>query len=258
MLMKRVMPCLLLKDLSLVKTIKFKNENYIGDPINTIRIYNNLEVDELVFLDIDATNENRKPPFKLISEITNECFMPMAYGGGIRNIDDMRQIFSLGVEKIVICSYAVENPDFIRKASSLFGSQSIVVSIDVKKKLGGKYRVYTHSGTKPTKLNPIDFASQMEKIGAGEILLNSIDQDGTMEGYDLNLIKQVSSSITIPLIACGGAGKIEHLEQSTKSGASAVAAGSLFVYQGLNRAVLINFPERKELQNILNYKPQNL
>lgn len=257
MLMSRVMPCLLLKNSSLVKTIKFKNGNYIGDPINTIRIYNNLEVDELIFLDITATNEDRKPSFKLISKITDECFMPLAYGGGVRDINDMKKIFSLGAEKIIICSYAAENLNFIKKTSDLFGSQSVVVAIDVRKKIGGKYRVYTHSGTKSTKLDPIEFAIQIEKQGAGEIFLNSIDRDGTMVGYDLDLIKQVSDAVTIPLIACGGAGNIKHLEQTIKAGASAVAAGSLFVYQGINRAVLINFPTRDELQNILNYKPEN-
>lgn len=250
MLAPRVMPCLLFKDSGLVKTIKFKNPNYIGDPINTIRIFNNLEVDELIFLDITATRKNKKPPFEVISQVADECFMPMAYGGGIKEIDDMKRIFSLGVEKIVICTHAVNNPLFIKKAAELFGSQSVVVSIDVKKDHYGKYEVYVEGGCRSTKLNPAEFAVKMEQIGAGEIFLNSIDQDGVMDGYDLELIKTVSSAINIPLIACGGAGAIEDLKKAVLFGASAVAAGSLFVYQGKNRSVLINFPNRDEFISI--------
>lgn len=253
MLIPRVIPCLLIKNSSLVKTIKFKKNNYIGDPINTIRIFNNCEVDELILLDITATKEKRKPNFELIKKIAGECFMPLTYGGGIKNIEDAKKIFHLGVEKIVICTYAVENPNFVQQISSIFGSQSIVISIDVKKEddKTKTYKVYTNGGGKTTKLDPIAFAVKMEKMKAGEILLNSIDKDGTMEGYDLDLIKKVSEAITVPLIACGGAGHIEDCVKAIKAGASAVAAGSIFVYHGLNRAVLINYPERNELENIL-------
>ncbi len=251
MFIPRVMPCLLLIGSSLVKTIQFKDANYIGDPENTIKIFNNLEVDELVLLDISVTKENKKPPFDIISRVASECFMPLTYGGGIREIEDMKKIFGLGVEKVVICTYVVENPEFIKKASDLFGSQSIIVSIDVKK-IGEKYEVYINAGKKSTGLDPAEFAIQMEKMGAGEIFLNSIDKDGTMSGYDFELIKKVSNSINIPLIACGGAEKIEDFGEGVRAGASAMAAGSLFVYQGKNRAVLINFPSREELQAIFS------
>jgi cyclase len=251
MLKNRVMPCLLLSNARLVKTIKFRNPAYIGAPVNAVMIYNEKEVDELVFLDITASVEEKEPPYKIISEIATECFMPFAYGGGIRDLDVVKKIFSLGAEKVVINTHAVENPEFIKKASGRFGSQSIVVSIDVKKSLLGKYNVYTHSGRSATKLDPVDFAVQMEKLGAGEIFLNSIDRDGTMEGFDLELIKKVSGAISIPLIACGGAGTYEDIGTAVKAGASAVAAGSLFVYQGKNRAVLINFPMPEELGKIL-------
>ncbi len=246
----RIIPCLLNRGSSLVKTIKFKETNYIGDPVNTVQIFNNLEVDELVFLDITATNEKRKPSFEMISKITGECFMPLTYGGGIRSIEDMKTIFGLGVEKIIVCTYAIENPYFIKEASRLFGCQSIVISIDVKKNFGGKYEIFVNSGKKATRKNPADIAILMKEMGAGEIMLNSIDKDGTMSGYDLELIKRISSAVSIPLIACGGAGKLEDFAQAIEAGASAVAAGSFLVYQGINRAVLINFPLREELNEI--------
>ena len=245
------MPCLLLKDKALVKTIQFQNPQYIGDPINTVRIYNEMEVDELVFLDITATVENKRPPFDIISQITSECFMPFAYGGGIRDLADIKQIFNLGTEKVVINYHALENPELITEASRLFGSQSIVVSIDVKQKMFGRYFVYTKSGRNATKLDPVEYAKKMEQLGAGEIFLNSIDQDGTMDGFDLELIKMVSDAITIPLIACGGAGEIGDIKKAVEAGASAVAAGSLFVYQNRNRSVLINYPMSEELDEIL-------
>ncbi len=252
MLMTRVMPCLLLKDGALVKTIKFKDPGYIGDPINAIRIYNEKEVDELIFLDINATSEKREPPFKVLSEIASECFMPVTYGGGVQDVETIRKILSLGIEKIAINSCAVENPNFIQAAADKFGSSTIVVSVDVRKKLFGRYEVFTHGGRKSTGLDPVEFAVKMEKMGAGEILLNSIDKDGTQEGYDIQLIKSVTSSVNIPVIACGGAGKIEDFHTAVKEGgASACAAGSMVVYFGRNRAVLITFPEREKLEKIL-------
>lgn len=252
MLMPRVMPCLLKKGPSLVKTIKFNDPKYIGDPVNTIQIYNNLEVDELIFLDIEATNNRAPPPFELVSKITTECFMPLTYGGGIRNTEDMKMLFSLGVEKIVICSYAHESPNIIQEASNLFGSQSVIVAIDVKINSNGNYEVWTNSGSKNTGIDPVEYAVRMEKFGAGEIFLNSIDRDGTMEGYDIKLIKEVSSSLNIPLIASGGAGDESDFVKAIKDGgASAVAAGSLFVFQGKNRSVLINYPSREELEEML-------
>ena len=252
MLMTRVMPCLLLKDGALVKTVKFKDPGYIGDPINAIRIYNEKEVDELIFLDITATIEKREPPYKVLSEIASECFMPVTYGGGVHDVETIRKILSLGIEKVAINSHAVTKPEFIRAAADKFGSSTIVVSIDVRKKLFGRYEVATHSGRKSTGLDPVDFAIKMEQMGAGEILLNSIDRDGTQEGYDIDLIKSVTSTIGVPLIACGGAGKIDDFRAAVKEGgASACAAGSMVVYFGRNRAVLINFPEREKLEDVL-------
>ena len=245
----RVIPCLLLKNDGLVKTVEFKNPIYLGDPINAVKIFNDKEVDELIFLDITATIEQRKPRIELISKITDECFMPLGYGGGLRNVKDIRKILSLGVEKVSINTYAVENPAFITAAADLFGRQSIIVSIDVKRNLWGKYKVFTHSGRKNTGLDPVGFAIAMEARGAGELFLNSIDQDGRMQGYDIELITRVSKAVNIPVVACGGAGSVAHLAEATqRGGASAVAAGSLFVFQGRHRAVLINYPTQKELR----------
>ena len=237
----------------MVKTIRFKDPSYIGDPINAIRIYNEKEVDELIFLDITATVEGRQPPFKIISDIAGECFMPVAYGGGVRRLEDIKTIFNLGIEKVAINSYAVENPEFVKLAADRFGSQSIVVSIDARKRRWGqRYQVYTHGGREPTGLDPVEFAVQMQAMGAGEILLTSIDRDGTYEGYDIELIKKVTGAVGLPVIACGGTGKVEDFGAAVKQGgASACAAGSMVVYFGRNRAVLINFPTRRELEKVL-------
>ena len=253
MIIPRVIPCLLLKGSGLVKTIKFKDPTYLGDPRNTIKIFNEKEVDELVLLDIIATKEKREPNFDLISEITDECFMPLGYGGGIRKLHQMEKLFKLGVEKVIVNSYAAENPDFITETAEVFGSQSIVVSIDVKRGLMGKLNVRTEAGKKNIRVHPVEYAKQMENAGAGEILLNSIDRDGTMAGFDLETIQQVSEAVNIPVVACGGAGSVEDLGRAiNNAGASAVAAGSLFVFQGKHRAVLINFPERKVLERLFN------
>ena len=253
MLKTRVIPCLLLKNEGLVKTVQFKHPKYVGDPINAVKIFNEKEVDELVFLDTTATIENRKPPLKLISEIATECFMPFCYGGGIRSIEDIAELFKLGVEKVSLNSYAVENPSLISRAAEMFGNQSIVVSIDVKKTLFGKYRVFTHGGRKASKHDPVEFAVRMQEAGAGELFLNSIDRDGTMQGYDLDLIKRVAEAVSVPVIACGGAGSLDDFAAAVKQGgASAVSAGSLFVFQGRHRAVLITYPSTKELEQKLN------
>jgi len=230
--------------------VKFNNETYVGAPINTVKIYNEMEVDELIFLDIKATIENRKPSFAQIKEIATECFMPFAYGGGIKTIEDMKKIFSLGAEKIVLNNVAVENPSLIKKASEIFGSQSIVVSIDAKKTNSG-YETYTQRATKTTKKDPVSWAKEVEKLGAGEIFLTSIDKDGTFQGYDTELIEKVSKAVAIPVIVCGGAKNLEDFVKAKKCGASAVAAGSLFVYQGPNRSVLINYPSYEELREVL-------
>jgi cyclase len=252
MLKTRVIPCLLLKGQGLVKTVRFKNPKYVGDPINAVKIFNDKEVDELIFLDIEASVERKKPPIKLISDIASECFMPLSYGGGLRDLDDIKTVFNLGVEKVVINSYAIENPDFVREASERYGSQSIVVAVDVKRNSFGKYEVFSRAGRERTKLNPVDHAKKMEKQGAGEIFLNSIDRDGTMEGYDIELIKKVSQVVSIPVIACGGAGRINDFAEAVgKGGASAVAAGSMFVFHGRHRAVLITYPSIQDLDEVL-------
>ena len=251
MLLTRFMPCLLLLNGSLVKTVRFKDPAYIGDPINAIRIYNELEVDELVFLDIMATTERRGPPFAVLKEIASECFMPVAYGGGVRTIDEVRAIFRLGVEKVVINTQAIADSSFVTAAARRFGSQSIVVSIDARRTVAG-YEVFTHGGRQGTGLDPANVARDMAEAGAGEIFLTSIDRDGTMQGYDLDLIQRVVESVRVPVIACGGAGTVEHLGEAIKrGGAAAVAAGSMVVYYGRNRAVLINVPEKDELDAVL-------
>jgi cyclase len=251
MLKTRVIPCLLLKNKGLVKTVKFKNPKYIGDPINCVRIFNDKEVDELIFLDITATIENRKPQFDLLKKISTECFMPFGYGGGINNVDVAKQVLKQGAEKIIVNSSALDS-EFLKKASSIFGSQSVVVAIDAKKSMFGKYNTFTHSGTKKTNLNPLDLAKQAETNGAGEIFINSIDREGTMNGYDIELIKMISDNVDIPVVAAGGAGELQDFQKAVeKGGASAVAAGSLFVFQGPHKAVLINYPSQDELKGIL-------
>ncbi|MFA5386116.1 MAG: AglZ/HisF2 family acetamidino modification protein [Candidatus Paceibacterota bacterium] len=252
MLKTRVIPCLLLQNDILVKTIGFKNPKYIGDPINAIRIFNEKEVDELVLLDVTATIENKKLPIKILEKIAAECFMPLAYGGGIKTIEEIKQLFNLGIEKVVINSCAAENPAFIKQAAENFGSQSIVVSIDARKNELGAYEVIASSGTKSTGKNPVDFAMEMAMIGAGEIFLNSIDKDGAMTGYDVELIEKVAKAVNIPVIASGGAGKIEDFKTAVDAGASAVAAASMFVFYGKNRAVLISYPTQEELKKVLS------
>jgi imidazole glycerol-phosphate synthase subunit HisF len=245
----RVIPSLLLKNGGLVKTVKFKDPTYLGDPINVVRIFNDKEVDELVLLDIAATIERRKPLLDLIAQIASECFMPLGYGGGIRCLEDVRQLLAIGIEKVIINSYAVENPSFIKEAADEAGSQSIVVSIDVKKNRRGKQEIVLYGGTKATGLDPVRFVQEIAAMGAGEILLNSVDLDGTMQGYDLDLIGRVSQAVRIPVVACGGAGCVQDLVEAVKrGGASAAAAGSLFVFQGRHRAVLISYPDPKDLR----------
>jgi cyclase len=252
MLRVRIIPCLLLRGQGLVKTITFKEPKYVGDPINAVKIFNEKEVDELILVDITATVEQKPPSMKLIEEIARECFMPVCYGGGIRSVQHIQDILSVGIEKVAINSYAIENPSFIQSAAEAFGSQSIVVSMDVKKNLLGKYEVYSHAGKKATGLDPVAFALQMEAMGAGELFVNSIDRDGTMSGYELTLIKKISEAVSIPVIACGGAGKIADFAEIIKqTGIKAVAAGSLFVFYGKHRAVLINYPAPEEIESAL-------
>ena len=252
MLLTRVIPCLLLQDDSLVKTINFKKPGYIGDPVNTARIFNELEVDGLAVLDITATNKKRKPNFKILSELANECFMPLAYGGGICDFEDAKKIFQIGIEKIIINSYAFDRPAFITELAEHFGNQAVVASIDVKKNLFGKYQVYSNAGNKKQKVDVVTWAQELEKLGAGEILLTAIHQEGTWKGFDTDLIKSVTDAVDIPVIANGGASSINDIGKAVKQGnASAVSIGSMVVYQNKGMGVLVNFPDKIKIEKTL-------
>ena len=250
MLRVRVIPCLLLRNGGLVKTVRFAAATYVGDPINAVRIFNEKEVDELVFLDI-GTSSDRGPNFSLLADIASEAFMPFAYGGGISTIDQVKRLFSLGVEKVVINTAAWSNASLISEAVALAGSSSVVVSIDVLAKSRERYSVYVQGGKTDTKRDPMEYARDMQQLGAGEILLNAIHKDGTMEGYDLALLRRVAAAVTIPVVAVGGAGSLTHFRDAVASGASAVAAGSFFVFHGKHRAVLITYPGYAELEQAL-------
>jgi cyclase len=255
MLKKRVIPVLLLQNDALVKTIKFNNPRYIGDPINTVRIFNELEVDELVFLDITATNENRKPNLSILSDIANECFMPLGYGGGLNSFDMAHSIFEIGFEKVILNSVMHSRPEFVTQIANHYGNQAVVASIDVNKNLWGKYEVWSHSGKLNTKKNPIDWAMQLEQLGAGEILLTSINREGTWSGFDLQLIQNITNAVNIPVIANGGAGDLIHISEVVNNGgASSVALGSMVVYQQKGMGVLVNFPQKDALNNALKQK----
>ncbi|MBL4755582.1 MAG: imidazole glycerol phosphate synthase subunit HisF [Flavobacteriales bacterium] len=250
----RVIPCLLLKDKGLVKTIKFKDPTYVGDPMNAVKIFNDAKADELVFLDITATKENRITDIGVIRNIGEEAFMPFAVGGGINSLEHVSQLISAGAEKVVINTACVNNPSLLTEASKIYGRQSIVASIDVKKE-GGEYRVYTNSGKVRSSSNAAEAAQRAEAAGAGEIMINSMDRDGMQEGYDIELIKLICDAVSIPVIAVGGAGQYEHFEEAvSQGGASAVAAGSLFVFIGRKRAVLINYPDSDELQEMFAHE----
>jgi cyclase len=249
----RVIPCLLLRNGGLVKTVRFDNPTYVGDPINAVRIFNDKEVDELVFLDIDGSRSKKGPNFDLIADIASEAFMPFAYGGGIATLDDIKRLFSTGVEKVVMNTAALTTPDLVSKAAALAGSSSVVVSMDVNRTWRGKYYVVAKDGKAPGV--PHEYARQAEELGAGEILLTAVHRDGTMEGYDLELIRQVTSAVTIPVVACGGAGGLPHLRQAIDNGAAAAAAGSMFIFHGKHRAVLITYPQYEELERLLADPP---
>ncbi len=249
----RIIPVLLLRDWGLEKSIRFDNPVYIGSPINAARVFNGRNVDELILLDIIATEKRRGPIIDIVSQITEEAFMPVTVGGGIRSVEMIRELLNAGADRAVINTCAVEDPNVVTRGTDCFGSQCIVVSIDVKKHHEGMYEVYTHGGQHPTGLDPLEHALHMQKRGAGEILLNSIDQDGTMEGYDVDFIRRVSDALTIPVIACGGAGKVEHFADAVHHGrASAVAAGALFLFFGPRRTVLITYPTDEELAEYLD------
>lgn len=253
MLRPRIIPCLLVKNKGLVKTVKFKDGKYLGDPINAVRIFNEKEADELMVIDIDATHNNNEPDYKMIENLASECRMPLCYGGGIKTLEQAQRIFSLGVEKIAISSAAIQNPSIVSDIASKVGNQSVVVVLDVKKKMFGGYDMYTHNGKKNININPIDFAIKMEKEGAGEIVINSIDNDGVMKGYDLDLIEKIRNSISLPLTVLGGAGDLKDIGGLIqKYGIIGAAAGSLFVFKGKYKAVLINYPNWEEKDRLIN------
>jgi cyclase len=253
MLRPRIIPCLLIHDKGLVKSVQFKDHKYVGDPINAVRIFNEKECDELIVLDIDATTLNREPDYKMIENLATECRMPLCYGGGIKTAEQAQRIFSLGVEKIAISSAAVSNPELIAEIAIRVGSQSVVVVMDVKKKLLGGYELYTHNGKRSSGKNPVEFARIVERMGAGEIVVNSIDQDGVMKGYDMHITEKIRQVISLPLTVLGGAGKIQDIGELISSyGIIGAAAGSLFVFKGVYKAVLINYPSWEEKDNLIN------
>ncbi|OYD52108.1 AglZ/HisF2 family acetamidino modification protein [Acidovorax kalamii] len=248
----RVIPVLLLRGTGLVKTAKFKDPKYIGDPINAIRIFNEKEVDELVFIDITASPEGRAPQFDLLKDIAGEAFMPMAYGGGVSSLDQIKKIFGLGFEKIIINTAAYRRLELISEAAAIFGSQSIVGAIDVKSGLWGGYELRSQGGRKKEPVGLAEHLAALERAGVGEVLVNSVDRDGTMSGYDLKLLKQVRACVKVPVVACGGAAGVNDFVAAVETGqADAVAAGSMFVFVGPHRAVLINYPERAVLARVL-------
>lgn len=250
MLRTRVIPVLLMNGGGLVKTVKFKCPKYVGDPINAVKIFNEKEVDEIILLDITATIENRPPNFGMIRDIAGECFMPLAYGGGIRSFDDAQAVFQCGVEKVVLNS-AAGDLGLIKQIASTYGSQAVVISIDARRNFFGKRSVYSHSGSKSRGIVPTEFARMTADAGAGEILINSIEREGTYQGYDLDLVSSVSEVVSIPVVALGGAASVDDLAFVVKQGgASAAAAGSIFVFHGKHRAVLINFPSQEELRSL--------
>jgi len=251
MLKTRIIPTLLLKNRGFYKGEKFKNYKYVGDPINTIKIFNEKEVDELVILDIISSKENKPIDFEYLKEIVSEAFMPVGYGGGIKSVEDAKKLFSIGIEKVILNTNAILDFDLIKKLVDIFGSQSVVFSLDVKKNIFGQKKVYIKSGTQKVKYNYLELSLKMQELGVGEIILNDIDRDGTFKGYDLDLIKEISNKLNIPLIASGGARNLEDFRLAKEAGAHACAAGGMFVYHMPHRAVVISYPKYEEIRKIL-------
>ncbi|WP_432240593.1 AglZ/HisF2 family acetamidino modification protein [Herbaspirillum robiniae] len=248
MLRPRIIPCLLVKEEGLVKTVKFDKPKYVGDPINAVKIFNEKEVDELIVLDIGATSQRRAPDYKMIQHLAAECRMPLCYGGGVSTPEQAKKIIGLGVEKIAISTAAVNQPDLIRAVADEVGSQSVVVVLDVKKKMiGSRYEVWTGNGKNSTGRSPVELAQMAQEMGAGEIVINSIDNDGVMKGYDTTLVEKVNEAISIPLTVIGGAGSLADIEALVQRfGVIGASAGSLFVFKGAYKAVLINYPASPE------------
>lgn len=252
MLKHRVIPSLLLRNGGLVKTLKFADPKYVGDPINAIRIFNEKEVDELIVVDITASREGREPNYELIREFAGECFMPLCYGGGITMLDQAQRLFSIGIEKVSLQTCALTNLNVVSDIASRYGSQSVVVSVDVKKNLFGQARLYASATRKTLDRDWLAFLREAVDAGAGEVLLNAVDRDGTMTGMDLLLIRAAASACTVPLIAVGGVGSLAHIKEAVEAGASAVSAGAFFVFHGPHRAVLITYPKYGDLVELLD------
>lgn len=252
MLKHRVIPALLLRNGGLVKTRRFKDPKYVGDPINAIRIFNEKEVDELMVLDIAASKQKREPDYALIEQFAGECFMPLAYGGGVRTVEQAQRIFASGVEKICIQTAALDNLQLIRELADRFGSQSIMVSLDIKRNWLGRSKAFASSQSKSLRMDWLKLLSDLVGAGAGEVLLNAVDKDGTLSGPDLELISQASDQIDVPLIAVGGVSSLSDIRSAVEAGASAVAAGAFFVYYGRHRAVLITYPKYQELEQLFS------
>jgi imidazole glycerol-phosphate synthase subunit HisF len=252
MLRPRITPCLLLKNGGLVKTVRFAEPKYVGDPVNAVKIFNEKESDELIILDIDATAQQREPNFRLIGQVAVECRMPLCYGGGIKTVEQAKRIIGLGVEKVALSSAAIERPELVSQIAKEIGSQSVVVVLDVRKKGRGGYEVWTHNGTRNTTQPPERLAATVESLGAGEIAINSIDNDGVMKGYDIPLAKAIRAATHLPMTVLGGAGSLADIGALiTACGVIGAAAGSLFVFKGAYRAVLINYPNPAQRDNLL-------
>lgn len=243
----RVIPVLQIESRKLVKTTGFKAPAYVGDPLNALRIFNEKEVDEIAVVDIGATRNKKQPDFEFIRQMASECFMPMAYGGGVRTLDEASEIFQSGIEKIIIGTTFFKNPDVVKKIAEKFGTQSVAVSIDVRAKWLGKQKAYVTNGTVDTGSEPVAYAIKAVQVGAGELLLQSVDREGSGKGYDVALIERMSKAVGVPLIALGGANTLDDFLKAVQAGASAVSAGNMFIYKGPHKAVLINYPDQNSL-----------
>ena len=249
----RVIPCLQVARGELIKTRKFKDPKYLGDPINAVKIFNDLECDELIVVDIKATVDGREPDFTFIEEFASEAFMPLTFGGGICSVEQIRRLFSVGVEKVVINS-AAQDGQLVSEAAKVFGSQSVVVSMDVRKTVFGRYEIWTHSATRNTRQDPMSYAARMQSCGAGEVFVQSIDNEGARSGYDISLMKQICKAVSIPVIGCGGAGSLDDIRELLRvTGASGAAAGTLFTLHGKHRAPLISYPGPQEIASLATF-----
>jgi cyclase len=248
MLKARIIPTLLIQNKGLVKTSQFKNPVYLGDPINAIKIFNEKEVDELVIFDIEASKNRKGIDWSMLNRLNREAFMPLGYGGGIKTIDDIKRIINLGYEKVILNSAILSNPRLLKDACEIVGSQSLVACVDIREASDGSYKVYDHLVRKSTDTDPLDYIRMLESMGAGEIIVHSVDREGTYRGYDIGILKEIASQIKIPIIALGGASSLQDLRDVLKTEISAAAAGSIFVFFGRLRAVLINYPTREEIE----------